>query len=256
MGAFCMITIRFDSTAERAFDLPHYITSKLSDIKNNEEITLDFSSTPSTKLKRHLPQILEKIKEYNVVKLDFTSRELGDIEATHVAKALTSQRSIKIIDFTQNNIRDSGAKALANALSENPELEIDLSHNKISAAGAVAYVKAAISSGKTEINLSYNKLSNGGAKAVSEELRQNSNKVEKLILKGNEIGSMGDKYLANNVPSHVRIFYRTEPVAYSKTCPTLPYYARMALIPVNWLISLAFSRPTQELEGCIHKKSL
>ena len=48
---------------------------------------------------------------------------MGDAEATELAAALKSNKSVKVLKLRYNEIRDSGAAALAEAIETHPALE-------------------------------------------------------------------------------------------------------------------------------------
>lgn len=248
-----MHTLKFDSNMANSFDITNYLTSKLADAQNETEVAIDLSEAPANQVKRNLPQILEIIqKSNNIVSLNFSSQELSDDHARQIAVMIQNSPSLKTVSLAHNRIGDTGAIALANAMKAQRAVEILLSHNKIRTHGAQSFVQAAIETGKKEIDLSHNKLLDLGAKAIAEEFKNKETTVEKLMLIGNGINKTGDKFLATSVPKTVKIYHRTEALGAMRTCPQLPYLARIALLPLTYIWS-CIMKPVEHPEGCLHQ---
>ncbi|MBS0635353.1 MAG: hypothetical protein JSR37_07825 [Verrucomicrobia bacterium] len=250
-----MTTLTFDGAVAQNYDIDKFLDARFAGISKDQEITLDFSKAPKeAKLKKHLPLILAKIKDQNVVKLDLSHAELSDLEADQVAKCIKTHPTIKTVVLSHNRIHDAGAQQLAKAMESNKNVDILLSNNSISTSGAVAYVKAAIESDKREIDLSGNKLGDLGAKNIALELAKKSNQVEMLILKHNGIGKLGDKHLAAAVPSHIRIFYRVEGGSILNSCPGMSNaVTRLFAAPIDYMLSSVLT--PQEPEGTINPRT-
>ncbi|EFJ16377.1 hypothetical protein SELMODRAFT_116808 [Selaginella moellendorffii] len=119
---------------------------------------------------------------------------LEDAGSTPVLEALASgTRSIKVLEFGNNEITQSSAKALAAFIAANKELaKLNLSENELGDKGAVmvsAAVKASCSK-LEELDLSSNSLSRVGALAAAEAVAGKPG-FKLLGIDGNRISSFG-----------------------------------------------------------------
>lgn len=251
-GVLFMHTLRFDGTTAQNYDLTSFLDSKLRDIPDGEDIALDLSGLASLKIKRELQVVFKKIAHYNVVKIDLSGAEIGEIESKQIAEAIKSHATLRTVVLNNNNIRNEGATSLAKAMEVNPQLDISLVGNKISKEGAVAFVKAAVKAGKGEIDLSSNNLGDLGAKAVALELKASSNNIKALYLRHNKIAAFGDKHLARETPAHIKVYYRSEVGSIWNSCPGVPRLLKVASRPLDYLLSYVVTH-VDEPEGCISK---
>ena len=131
--------------------------------------------------------------------------KVGDEGAMEIAKALSSDRSLKLLDLWSNGVGPRGAAALAEALAQNTVLQkLYLNENKLGAEGAASMAKAIASNrALTSLWLSRNGIGDAGAEALAEQLRNNrARRLEALDLWGNGITSRGGMLLAEALHSN------------------------------------------------------
>ena len=156
------------------------------------------------------------------VKGSFEKGLFGNDGAKDLAKALTSNYTLRELDLSDNAIGDEGAEALARALTSNTTLEmLDLSCNIIGDEGIEALARA-LNLNRTLMILTFhgNEIGDEGAKAfatvldsdaspVHQELHHQeesspqtcsgNTKLQELILSWNKIGDVGAKSLAQSL---------------------------------------------------------
>ncbi len=229
-----------------------FLSIKLSINSTSQSTDLNLSSLH---IKKELPAVLEMIKNHNIGTLSLEDNELGDVEVELLATALKANQKIKKIILSNNAIRDEGAKALAQVLSQ--DREIIVTKNKIGPFGAAAFIKACIQAKKTTLDLSHNEIGNDGACLIADLLNENPEKIKQVFLKHNGIGFAGDKALAEKVPSHIKIFHRIESKSYYEAHPILSVI--FILITGGFgLFLLPFMTEELDVEGCeyrVDKKS-
>jgi hypothetical protein len=96
------------------------------------------------------------------------------------------------LDLFRNNIGESGAAAIAEALKVNSTLQqLDLRWNAIGSSGAAAIAEALkVNSSLQELCLGCNAIGSTGAAAIAEALKVNAS-LQKLCLRGNYMGCAG-----------------------------------------------------------------
>jgi len=169
--------------------------------------------------------------QYNEIflhdEVDLIGRELGDMEASDVAKSLLEYRAratrllldnnrighegvaaiamalainsrLQELALDLNNIGDKGAMAVAEALKTNTTLlYLRLSKNNIGDEGAMAIAEALKSKSTLQnLSLQKNHICNAGAKAIAEALREKNSALRQLWLSHNKIADEGAIALA------------------------------------------------------------
>lgn len=73
-----------------------------------------------------------------ILSLSLRGNAIGDVDATHICRALAEHRTVQKLDLSHNSIRYRGATEVAAMISSNSELlEIDLSWNQFTTAGSL-----------------------------------------------------------------------------------------------------------------------
>lgn len=73
-----------------------------------------------------------------IVSLLLKGNQLGDVDATHICRALAEHRSVQELDLSHNSIKYRGAVEIATMMSNNTELlDLDLSWNQFSSLGSL-----------------------------------------------------------------------------------------------------------------------
>ncbi|XP_067916048.1 NACHT, LRR and PYD domains-containing protein 3-like [Heterodontus francisci] len=121
-----------------------------------------------------------KIQELGLEVNNLTASCIEDL-----ASALSTNRSLTVLDMGGNNLGDSGVKLLSEAL-RNPDCKIqrlELYRNKLTAS-CIEDLTSALSTNRslTDLNLSDNKLGDSGVKLLSAALRNTDCKIQKLSL--------------------------------------------------------------------------
>ena len=100
---------------------------------------------------------------------------IRDGGAKAIAEALKVNPVLTSLDLRLNSIRDDGAKAIAEALKVNPVLTIlDLQWNSIGVEGGKAIAEALkVNAVLNNLHLGYNSIGGDGAKAIVEALKVN-----------------------------------------------------------------------------------
>jgi hypothetical protein len=140
-----------------------------------------------------------------VAKLKLGYNEIGDSGAVALADALKTNTSITKIDLKSNEIGDSGAVALADALKTNTSItKIDLSSNTIGVSGAVALADALkTNTSVTTIDLGWNEIRDAGAVALADALKTNTT-ITAIELWNNKIVPEGKRALAAEVRDNMK----------------------------------------------------
>ena len=117
-----------------------------------------------------------------------------------IAFGLCNNRTICILDISNNNISNLGAREIASALHENQTLQtLNISCNNIQVDGAIAMAKALHENKALQyLYISNNNILDNGVIAISECIKKNS-KLQELVISGNNISSKGAKQLAEAV---------------------------------------------------------
>ena len=117
---------------------------------------------------------------------------IRDDGAKVIADALKDNTTLTTLDLGRNHIGVDGAKALGEALKKNTTLTtLVLSLNRIGVEGATAIVNALKDNTTlTVLGLGGNQIRDDGAIAIAEALKQNST-LTSLYLGGNNIGAAG-----------------------------------------------------------------
>src|SRR6185312_16010715 len=180
----------FHGTSEQYIDL----YSKCWDEEPNRR--------PSSETVNRLLKLL--ITSPSTYTLDLSECQIGNTEATVLAKALESNFSLSSLNLVYNEITHTRAKFyLKKALDSNSSLtSLNLQHNQIGAAGATALAKALESnSSLTSLNLYGNQIGGTGATALAKALESNSS-LTSLNLQHNQIGGTGATSLAKALESN------------------------------------------------------
>eukprot|EP00812_Abedinium_dasypus_P011919 NODE_545_length_1486_cov_445.815514.p1 GENE.NODE_545_length_1486_cov_445.815514~~NODE_545_length_1486_cov_445.815514.p1 ORF type:complete len:428 (-),score=147.61 NODE_545_length_1486_cov_445.815514:186-1349(-) len=185
------------TTSEWAQIKNEIMNASLDRYGNLSSDTLDASKTVLGN--RSMELLVEAMKEdpcaYKALR--FTECDLGDRAAEALAEALKTNKTLEWLLLQGNNIGDDGAKALAEALKSNDTLKkLFLDNNCIGSYGAKALAEALKSNDTLEkLYLGRNRIGSDGAEALAEALKSNDT-LKTLFLGNNCIGSYGAKALA------------------------------------------------------------
>eukprot|EP00808_Paulinella_micropora_P012963 g61507.t1 len=138
------------------------------------------------------------VANYEGKSLDLSSKNLGYVGASAVAKGLLVNKMLQTLWLSNNNIGADGAKEIAAALKVNQTLtSLYLWDNKIGDEGA-AHIAAAVKDNKSviELRMGGNDIGPAGAKAIANMLKVNKTLVE-FDIRGNKIGPAGAAAIAN-----------------------------------------------------------
>ena len=105
-----------------------------------------------------------KLLNSNIINLDLSQNEIGNIGAKYLADYIKFNNSIEILNLSENQIGEEGAKYFGEALKVNSSLQnLDLEKNQIGDEGAKALVKVLINSDSLELlDIRYNQLGKEG----------------------------------------------------------------------------------------------
>ena len=123
-----------------------------------------------------------------------------------MAKAISKNKTIKVIDLSENKIKPQGVKHSANALKENNTLQsLYLSGNNIGDEGA-EYIANMLAVNKTlqKISLNNINITNKGAQSLAASLVVSTG-TRVVWLNGNKIGNSGAKKLLEALESNHNI---------------------------------------------------
>ena len=102
--------------------------------------------------------------------------DMHDSSACYKAKVLCfcakDNNSVKLLDISNHDITNEGAKTIAKAIQGNTSLhQLDISHSKISDDGEIAISECLkYNSTLQELNISYNEVSNNGITYIGKAL--------------------------------------------------------------------------------------
>ncbi|CAK6962733.1 dynein regulatory complex subunit 5 [Scomber scombrus] len=127
--------------------------------------------------------------------LDFSHNLIGDRGARAVGKLLTSSK-LEILNMCDNDIRDHGAKAIAQALSKNSTLlSLNLRLNQLRDEGGQAICKALLNNSTLlDLHLGGNQVMEPTAFALSKTLVQN-NTLKSINLSCNSLGVVSKEFV-------------------------------------------------------------
>ena len=171
-------------------DVPNTIKEKL--IKSLKDGYLDLSFCDISA--DILIKILPLLSTLNITDLTLLLNNLGDAEATVLAKGLAKNTSLTTLDLCCNRIRPAGATALAKGLAKNTSLtHLNLGLNGLGTEGATALAKGiAKNKSLTTLNLNRNKIGPEGAKALADSLKINTS-LTTIMITLNPLGNnLGD----------------------------------------------------------------
>ncbi len=158
-----------------------------------------FTTVEDEQLKKAVLSLLEN----DITSLDLNRRKIGDSGAKALAEALTHNSSLQTLNLRGNEIGDSGSVALAEALKSNSSLQtLKLGYNQIGASGAAALAEALKSNSSLQtLKLRNNQIGASGSAALAEALKSNSS-LQTLRLESNKIGTSGAAVLAEALKSN------------------------------------------------------
>src|SRR6185503_482307 len=116
---------------------------------------------------------------------------MDNFDTKQIAKKLKNNQSLKILNFSRNQIGDKGSKAFAKALNSNKTLVmLDLSKNQIRDQGVFDWHQTLNLNEQLELNLNYNEIELERVKTLARLVEKNPN-LENLSLGKNQIGDEG-----------------------------------------------------------------
>jgi len=136
--------------------------------------------------------------------LSLVGCKIGEYVSAKISWALRSGCCLTSLNLTDNNIRDSGAKVLAQALIEAPKTltTLSLSKNSIRDTGIISIAKAlAKNQSLTSLDLSENQAGYEGIIALGENISDN-NTLTSLSLRNNQIPLEGLRAIALGIAYH------------------------------------------------------
>jgi hypothetical protein len=176
---------------------------------------------------------------------------LDNSKVESLAETLKTHHYLKKVDFSHNQIQDSGAVALSQVLNSKPILHVDARFNKIGPVGGEALVKSwATGRQVREIDLSHNLLGNEGARKAALVLKNDPGRIFKIILRNNYITFQGDKDLATETPAHIQIFHRVKTLSLVEYLEKNPFMILILLLFPPLLCCVPFWKMEQDVEGC------
>lgn len=116
-------------------------------------------------------QLTNMLKTCSFLKLVFSRNDLNDNHVEQIIKSLKTNRSLKELHLTNNNITSKGALYIADFL-------------KLSSLSTISLI--------------YNKIGNEGIKLLSESISENDN-LKKFLISGNDFNFLGVKDLVSNL---------------------------------------------------------
>ncbi|XP_060948012.1 dynein regulatory complex subunit 5 [Limanda limanda] len=128
--------------------------------------------------------------------LDFSHNVIGDLGAGAVGKLLAKSK-LEVLSMCDNDITDSGGKAIAQALSKNSTLvSLNLRLNRLRDEGGQAIAEALMNNNTLRhLHLGANEVSGPTAIALAKVIAQN-NTLKSINLSCNNLGEDGGKALA------------------------------------------------------------
>ena len=138
-------------------------------------------------------------------KLNLRNNKIGVEGAKAIAQAIenTPQIPLQLLCLYKNQIGAEGAKAIAQALEKTPQIPLQqlyLGENQIGADGAKAIAQALEKTPQIplqQLNLSWNQIGDDGAKAIAQALEKTPQiPLQLLDLRSNQIGDDGAKAIA------------------------------------------------------------
>ena len=129
--------------------------------------------------------------------LNMSHKKIGDTGANALAEALTVNNTLTGVYLPYNQIGEKGANALAAALMINTSLQyLDLTNNQIGDEGALFLAAAlTINTSLQYLDLTNNQIGDEGANMLAEALKTNTT-LQNLSLTSNQIGDEGANMLA------------------------------------------------------------
>ncbi len=239
-----MVSIYYNRTQDERLSILDLLKQRLPTNKHTE-VFLDISFAGLNPL--YMKAICDALHSHNITRLNLSYACIDDAAANMLSHALKASK-VRDVVLRGNVIRDHGAIALADAIHHKPTLTIDVTKNKIGPQGGAALAKAIAETNARKIDLSENELSDKGAEAVAKVLKAHPGNINQLVLKFNDIGDIGDKALADNVPSHIAISFRTKKVTVMEKYPVASIIACI-FCPILFFF-LYFWPAYIDIDGC------
>ncbi|KAL7888582.1 hypothetical protein AOLI_G00035560 [Acnodon oligacanthus] len=169
-----------------------FLAKALKSCKSLKVLRINRSKVDDEKCRMLLRYLLD---HPSLLELDLSHNLIGDRGARAIGKLLNRSR-LERLDIYDNQIRGSGAQALAHALSKNTSLLfLNLRLNRLGDEGGQAVAQALQKNGTLQnLNLGANELTEPTATAMSHALVQNST-LRSLNLSCNRLGVDGGKVL-------------------------------------------------------------
>ncbi|CAM4986290.1 unnamed protein product, partial [Rotaria socialis] len=182
-----------------------FIADKLKTNEKIEPQIRNINEIPYTN-----PQLTQLIKSnINSTGVNFAGKNLNDQDMKIVANELLQvNKTLNILCLHENQIGDTGAQHLGNALKTNQTLtQLFLYTNKIGDSGA-QYLGEALKTNQslTLLQLQTNEIGDSGAQYLADALKINKTLTE-LYLYTNKIGDSGAQYLADGLKVNKTLTY-------------------------------------------------
>ncbi|KAM4522018.1 dynein regulatory complex subunit 5 [Odontesthes bonariensis] len=153
--------------------------------------------------------LVYKVKQCGM-NFEWTMFEMTERDCESLAKALKSCKTLKLLRLHQSHVDDKKCRLLVKHLLDHPSLrQLDFSHNQIGDSGARAIGKLLTRSNLEVLNMCDNRISAPGAKAIAHALSKNSPLLS-LNLRLNRVmdegaQAIGKALLSNTTLSHLHL---------------------------------------------------
>ncbi|XP_072131546.1 NACHT, LRR and PYD domains-containing protein 3-like isoform X2 [Mobula birostris] len=183
--------------------------------------------------------------ECKIQKLGLYDVDLTDSGAEDLASALSTNRSLNVLDLSANKLGDSGVKLVSAAL-RNQECKIQklrLENVGLTNSGVEDFASALNTNRSlTKLKLSSNKLGDSGVKLLSEALRNPECKIQKLRLYNVGLSDSGAEDLASALSTNPSLT-ELDLMGNSLTDRSVPALRRLILtLPTLEWIGLGFNQ--------------
>jgi len=144
-----------------------------------------------------LDDAIRQLRDNSITSLSLYNNNIRDAGARDLAEVLKLNASLTSLDLVYNQIGDDGARDIAEALKLNASLTyLDLHNNNIGDAGARDIAEALkLNASLTYLDLHNNNIGEAGARDIAEALKLNAS-LTSLDLTINNIGEAGARDLA------------------------------------------------------------
>lgn len=198
-----------------------------------------------------LNEFFYRTRHLKVESLNLSFNKLSDSNIPIIITGIRTNRYVRKLILSHNEIQNEGAKALADLMFDRRDLDIELCYNQIGPEGGLSLLQSAIHTVKTKLDLSNNKIGNEGARLMGDCLSEQTGALSQLILRHNDIDTEGDVALAEKVPGSVKVHHRVKMVSFLESHPFLSVFLIIIFFPSIFILHMMKSEVY--LEGCEHR---